>query len=669
MLARCTVAALALLTSSAAAMGQFSADAANNLRLSDASSEQVLPKISPTPDGAAYVSWFDNANGGYDVMIQKIDQCGVPQWQANGVRLADRALSSTVDYDLVTDGDGNALIAYNDDGGVAGSAQQIVIQKVDPEGNVQWGATGLTVSSGTLFKASPQIAVLSGGGIIVGWSESVTGAAQQVLLRYVDASGAAQGSAFSIAQAANYHALCDLQPGNNDSVIVLYIRGSVVSANNSTKKLWTQRFAVSAPPSPAFTPQWPTPAIIIDAPVTGLSNGYFPTFLPDGEGGAVYGWYEGGSPRNAYIQHVLESGSLKFAAPISNAVTGTGRGRIGAGLAYSPVTGEYFLASVEGSFPTQGNYSAFVQKFDPAGTRLWGDTGVNIVPQAATGQGSFITCQVDRIASPLGQGCYVTLLDLVGPTTHVLKGAHVNADQTVAFNGLISSTVEGKARPASTLTSLDNFVVAFSSGGSGVHDLYAQNLNPDGSLGTGLSIAAQPPANVNAASGTTALITARTGGKPRPTLQWRRIVAGSPVNVINGPTGSGSIISGATTGALAISNAQPSDSGLYELAATNDCGGSATSTRATLTITPGACGLADVTDIGNTGAGPDGILTVDDIIAFVNTYGDATGCPGTPGVPCNLADVTDIGNTGAGPDGILTVDDIIAFVNAFGEGC
>ncbi len=77
--------------------------------------------------------------------------------------------------------------------------------------------------------------------------------------------------------------------------------------------------------------------------------------------------------------------------------------------------------------------------------------------------------------------------------------------------------------------------------------------------------------------------------------------------------------------------------------------------------------LADVTDIGDTGAGPDGILTVDDIIAFVNAFGDATGCPGV--APCNLADVTDIGNSGAGPDGELTVDDIIAFVNNFGAGC
>ncbi len=82
---------------------------------------------------------------------------------------------------------------------------------------------------------------------------------------------------------------------------------------------------------------------------------------------------------------------------------------------------------------------------------------------------------------------------------------------------------------------------------------------------------------------------------------------------------------------------------------------------------PVGCNRADITDIGDTGAGPDNQLTVDDIIAFVNTFGDGTGCPGAG--PCSRADITDIGDTGAGPDGELTVDDIIAFVNAFGDGC
>jgi hypothetical protein len=82
---------------------------------------------------------------------------------------------------------------------------------------------------------------------------------------------------------------------------------------------------------------------------------------------------------------------------------------------------------------------------------------------------------------------------------------------------------------------------------------------------------------------------------------------------------------------------------------------------------PIACSIADLTDIGDSGAGPDGQLTVDDTIRFVTAFGDAIGCPGV--APCNAADLTDIGDSGAGPDGELTVDDVIAFVNAFGSGC
>lgn len=80
-----------------------------------------------------------------------------------------------------------------------------------------------------------------------------------------------------------------------------------------------------------------------------------------------------------------------------------------------------------------------------------------------------------------------------------------------------------------------------------------------------------------------------------------------------------------------------------------------------------ACNRADITDTGDSGAGPDGQLELDDILAFVNDYNDAAGCPGTP--PCSRADITDTGDSGAGADGQLTLDDILAFVNAYNEGC
>jgi hypothetical protein len=79
------------------------------------------------------------------------------------------------------------------------------------------------------------------------------------------------------------------------------------------------------------------------------------------------------------------------------------------------------------------------------------------------------------------------------------------------------------------------------------------------------------------------------------------------------------------------------------------------------------CAYADITGIGGPPSLPDGQFTVDDIIAFVNLFGDGTGCPGAS--PCSAADITGIGGPPADPDGELTVDDIIAFVNAFGDGC
>ncbi len=72
-----------------------------------------------------------------------------------------------------------------------------------------------------------------------------------------------------------------------------------------------------------------------------------------------------------------------------------------------------------------------------------------------------------------------------------------------------------------------------------------------------------------------------------------------------------------------------------------------------------SCSIADITGVGGPPALADDQLTVDDIIAYVNAFGDGS----------LAADVTSIGGPPAGPDQQLTVDDVIAFVNAFGDGC
>ena len=69
--------------------------------------------------------------------------------------------------------------------------------------------------------------------------------------------------------------------------------------------------------------------------------------------------------------------------------------------------------------------------------------------------------------------------------------------------------------------------------------------------------------------------------------------------------------------------------------------------------------FADITAIGGPPAGPDGLITGDDFIAFIGAFaaGDA------------LADITSVGGPPSGPDGLVTGDDFNAFIAAFAQGC
>jgi len=101
------------------ALAQWSPDPSANVPIADRADGQVQPKIMSLPDGGFYVSWFD-VGSGYDVHLQRLSADGVEQWPHNGVQLADRAFSSTQDYGLDVDANGDAVLAYRQE--VAGIA-------------------------------------------------------------------------------------------------------------------------------------------------------------------------------------------------------------------------------------------------------------------------------------------------------------------------------------------------------------------------------------------------------------------------------------------------------------------------------------------------------------------------------------------------------------------
>jgi hypothetical protein len=87
----------------------------------------------------------------------------------------------------------------------------------------------------------------------------------------------------------------------------------------------------------------------------------------------------------------------------------------------------------------------------------------------------------------------------------------------------------------------------------------------------------QPPQPGDATVGDTVRLSVHAGGAP--TYQWRR----DGVDLVDGSTGDGSTIRGATTPKLTIENVQRGDAGSYDVVVSNDCG-EITTDAATLTI-------------------------------------------------------------------------------------
>lgn len=102
---------------------QWAADPAVDLTVAGGPGVQTQPKIALAPGDGFYVSWFGEP--GYSVYLQRLDAFGVPQWAPGGVLVAARALTSTQDYGLTADPEGNAILAFRSADGTRVAAQKV----------------------------------------------------------------------------------------------------------------------------------------------------------------------------------------------------------------------------------------------------------------------------------------------------------------------------------------------------------------------------------------------------------------------------------------------------------------------------------------------------------------------------------------------------------------
>ncbi len=346
--------ALATLWLAPNALGQWSDDPASNLAIADRSGEQVQSKIVPRADGGYYASWFDNSTGGYDVYLQRLDATGVEQWAHNGVLVADRGFSSTQDYGLALDIDGNALLAFRDD---SGPNVQITAAKVDPNGNLLWGLGGVQLTSTTSFVAAPKIAGTSDGNVLVAWTQDTVVAAHKL-----NPGGTPLwGSEVVLTPASGSFAVSDLQAADAGSAIVSFVQSA---GGAGPRHLWTQKLASADGAS-----LWPAGHVKVYDDASGsLQFGNFPSFQHDGNGGAVFAWYTSSPTLQCRAQRILQTGSEVFPHNGVAASTDAIRLRVSPALAWTAATQELLLFWTELN-SMQSQFGVDGRKVDAAGSR------------------------------------------------------------------------------------------------------------------------------------------------------------------------------------------------------------------------------------------------------------------------------------------------------------
>ncbi len=446
---------------------QWSSDPMQNLGIAVKQDEQVQPKVRPTADGGCYVSWFDNDPTGmppfgYDVDLQRLDANGVAQFPTGGIRLADLGLSSTQDYGLDVDADGNALLSFLDDR--RGGHIIVTVMKVNPAGEQLFGKHGREVSRSLGFTGNPKVAATSDGSVVAGWIED-----SNLKFQKLSADGVKLWGANGITitpPAGTSYSLADLHGSDDGSMIASWVSAAGFT---SPKHLLANKI------DPDGMLVWGANHVaVFDS--GSLQFGNFPAFVTDGAGGAVFGWYQV-SPLQSLAQHIRADGSEAFPHNGAPGSTNTAHDQVNPAVSYDQATESTYLfwdEILEGPLTNEGVSG---QKFAADGAVQWSAFGVVVQPFTSSA-----VLGVESVFTPAGP--MVIWSSEAAFSQAMITGAKL--DPSGAFLCApfpVSSILSSKSRLDFTLSTNGFGLLVWSDGRADGGDIYAQDIKPDCSLG------------------------------------------------------------------------------------------------------------------------------------------------------------------------------------------
>ncbi len=445
-----------------------------------AGTAELTPHISPGPNGGTYVAWFESvATTNYQMRLQLLNVNGQPLFGAAGLLVSSQPQSSALyRYDLKTDNEGNAVLAFQDVRSADGS-NQCVIYKISPTGQQLWGANGIALLDATATSGlSPTIGITTGNNVVVGWNASATantdhGTKLVPMLKFSSAGTALWTTPVRIQAVSRRFSRPTFTavPGSED-IVVQYVEETGSGLGVST--LYAQRYNASG------ATVWTAPAQVSTKTIP---FAYFPEPVPDGSGG-FFVQLNTGNPANAtlndvYVQRVAADGTLPWGTAGTEVLAGTATLRTSGSLQYLPARGEVW-ALVNELDNTQSQSGTTVQRLNPttgavqlgaSGVVVQAPSNVYYAAQTLRDTGTGLILTYSQTSYSINRSLWATKLNYLAQTTWAAGPVQLSSNVSAKLN-------------YSTLPFANGQLVNVWQDQRQDDGIYAQTINDNGQLGT-----------------------------------------------------------------------------------------------------------------------------------------------------------------------------------------
>lgn len=169
---------------------------ANGVNICNQAASQRGPKIIGDGSGGAFITWYDNRAGNYDIYSQRVGAAGAVQWTTNGVATCTMA-ADQLTPDVCSDGADGVIITWTDFR--SSTDFNIYAQRVGPSGAIVWVVDGVVMNNNVAYAQLDPMIVSDGlGGAIISWTDYRTGTTADIYAQRVNSTGAVQWTATGV---------------------------------------------------------------------------------------------------------------------------------------------------------------------------------------------------------------------------------------------------------------------------------------------------------------------------------------------------------------------------------------------------------------------------------------------------------------------------------------